>query len=147
MMVPLYREQNAPRTNSNSQPATVVQTISALRLGVEDDAQVDQKIDDECDRNPYELGRKGWQPHHEHSHERDADIHREANECSNQERSKAAQSCRTIEHKLTGQVVIDKGCDAEAKTACDNDAQFGVHEQHKAARIDDSCDSASHSIL
>jgi hypothetical protein len=60
---------------------------------------------------------------------------------------KAANSRLTIEHKPAGQTVIDKSCDAEAEAACHNDAQPGIHQQHKSACINDGGYSTGHSIL
>jgi hypothetical protein len=85
-----------------------------LRPRAEDDAQVDQEIYDECDRNPHELCCKWWQPHREHSRKRDTDIGREADKRGSHELQKAVESCLTIEHKPTGQIIVDKSCDAEA---------------------------------
>ena len=78
--------------------------------------------------------------------ERDTDIHHKANKCGSRERCKTAKRCLTIEHKATGQTIVDKRCDAEAETARRNDTQLGADQQRKAARVDDGCDPTSHTI-
>jgi hypothetical protein len=89
---------------------------------MEDDTQVDQEIYDKCGPDSHELGCKWRQPHGEHPQKRDTDIHHKANKCGSRERREATKRWLTIEHKPTGQTVVDKSCDAEAKTACHSDA-------------------------
>jgi hypothetical protein len=114
---------------------------------MEDDTQVDQEIYDECGPDSRELGCKRRHPHGEYPKKRDAKIHHKSNKRGSRECREATNRCLTIEHKSTGQAVVDKCRDAEANAACYNDVQLCVHEQHKAARINDGCYSASHSIL
>jgi hypothetical protein len=79
---------------------------------------------------PMSFGCKWWQPHREHSHKRDTDIHREADECGSHELQKATESCLTIEHKPADQIIVDKSCDVEAQLAFQKPRRRSPHNPH-----------------